>query len=456
MRPAIESVNPATGSPVKAYPMLGRDELERALHDARTAFLRWRTTTFEERAGLMRSAAGLLRARRDELATLMATEMGKPVRQGRAEAEKCAWACEHYAEHAERYLVPDRVATDAAKAYVAFEPLGPILAVMPWNFPLWQVFRFAAPALMAGNVGLLKHASSVPGCAVAIGETFAAAGFPRGCFRTLLIDSEAVGAVIDSPAVAAVTLTGSGPAGASVAARAGAALKKTVLELGGSDPYVVLEDADLDLAARVCVAARIVNSGQSCIAGKRFIVVSAVAGAFLDRFVAGMKACRVGDPLDEATDIGPLARADLRDALHRQVAESIARGAKLVLGGAIPTGPGAYYPATVLTDVAPGMPAYDEELFGPVAAIVAARDEDDAIRLANDSPFGLGAALFTRDGARGERLARRIDAGAVFINAQVASDPRLPFGGVKASGYGRELGAYGIREFVNAKTVVVA
>jgi succinate-semialdehyde dehydrogenase/glutarate-semialdehyde dehydrogenase len=431
-------------------------EAARIVEEADRAFQAWRRLDFAERATPMHRVGALLEERKDALALLMAREMGKPIAQGISEAEKCAWVCRHYAEHAHSFLVPEPIASDAAKSYAAFRPLGVVLGVMPWNFPFWQVFRFAAPALMAGNVGVSKHASNVPGCAVAIESIFEAAGFPRGAFRTLLIGSAEVRKVIEHRRVRAVTLTGSTPAGAAVAAVAGASIKKTVLELGGSDPYIVLDDAEVDRAAAICVAARIVNSGQSCIAAKRFIVAASRADVFVEHFVSGMKAKRVGDPLDDATEIGPLARRDLRDELHRQVEASVARGAKVVVGGQIPGGPGAYYPATVLTGVAPGMAAYDEELFGPVAAVIEAGDEDDAIRIANDTSFGLGAAVFTQDRTRGERVARRLDAGAVFVNAQVASDPRMPFGGIKASGYGRELGAYGIKEFVNAKTVVVA
>jgi succinate-semialdehyde dehydrogenase/glutarate-semialdehyde dehydrogenase len=326
---------------------------------------------------------------------------------------------------------------------------------MPWNFPLWQVFRFAAPALMAGNVGVLKHASNVPGCALAIESIFQEAGFPDDVFRTLLIGSTQVQAVIEHPLIRAVTLTGSTPAGKAVASQAGAVLKKTVLELGGSDAYVILEDADLEAAVTTCVNSRLINAGQSCIAAKRFVVVKPILEAFTARFVDLMKSKKVGDPLTEGTEVGPQARHDLRDSLHKQVRTSIERGASLLLGGEIPPGEGAFYPPTVLTQVKPGMPAYDEELFGPVAAIIEAKDEDDAVRIANDTVFGLGAAVFTKDAARGERVARRLEAGATFVNALVASDPRLPFGGIKESGYGRELGTYGIKEFVNIKTVVV-
>ena len=453
----MRSVNPATGELVHEYEEATPAEIDAILEGAARAFEPWRRSAFGERAAVLRRAAAALRVRRDELARLMAVEMGKPVAQGRAEAEKCAGACEHYAAHAERYLAPESAPTEAAKSFVAFEPLGPVLAVMPWNFPFWQVFRFAAPALMAGNTGLLKHASSVTGCALAIEEILHEAGVPRDVFRALLVGSPRVDAIIGAREVAAVTLTGSTPAGRAVAARAGASLKKTVLELGGSDAYVVLQDADLDAAAEACAASRLINGGQSCIAAKRFVVVEPVLAAFEERLVERMRARRVGDPLDEATEVGPQARVDLRDEIHRQVEASLAKGARAALGCEKPDGPGAYYPPSVLADVRPGMPAFDEELFGPVAAVVPARNEKDAIRLANLSVFGLGAAVFTRDRERGERIARyELQAGSCFVNAFVRSDPRLPFGGIKESGYGRELAAFGIREFVNVKTVYVA
>jgi succinate-semialdehyde dehydrogenase / glutarate-semialdehyde dehydrogenase len=451
----ITAVNPATGQPVKVYREMTLEDTAAAIAQAHDAWQAWRTTTFAERSGLMKKAAAILRNRKDELARLMATEMGKPLRQGVAEAEKCAWVCDYYADNAEAILRPETVKTEATRSYVAFEPLGVVLAVMPWNFPLWQVYRFAAPALMAGNAGVLKHASNVPGSALAIEEIFVQAGFPKGIFRTLLIGSGQVRAVIEHPLVRAVTLTGSTPAGRSVASQAGQVLKKTVLELGGSDAYIVLEDADLENAAQTCVNSRLINSGQSCIAAKRFIVVAPVVRQFTERFVALMNAKKVGDPFAEGTDVGPLARHDLRDALHQQVTASIAHGAKLLLGGEIPPGDGAYYPPTVLAQVKPGMPAFDEELFGPAAAIIEAKDEGDAIRLANASRFGLGAAVFSGNAARGERVARQLEAGATYVNSLVASDPRLPFGGVKESGYGRELGTFGIKEFVNVKTVYI-
>ena len=451
----MESVNPATGETIGTYDEMTPEQTAGAVEEAHAAWLSWRKVAFSERARSMKEAAAILRERKAEFAKLMALEMGKPFKQGVAEAEKCALGCEHYAEHAEAYLSPEIVKTEASKSYVAFEPLGVVLAVMPWNFPFWQVFRFAAPALMAGNAGVLKHASNVPGCALAIEDVFVRAGFPKGVFRTLLIGSRQVKDVIDHPLVRAVTLTGSTPAGKAVAAQAGAALKKTVLELGGSDPYVVLEDADLDDAVNTCATSRLINSGQSCVNAKRFIIVEPLVAAFTEKLVAAMRTRRVGDPLAEGTDVGPQARPDLRDELHKQVIDSVAKGAKLLLGGEIPPGKGSFYPPTVLADVKPGMPAYEEELFGPVASILAARDDADAVRIANDSIFGLGAAVFTRDVARGERIARELEAGCTFVNTLVASDPRLPFGGIKESGYGRELGTYGIKEFVNIKTVYV-
>ncbi len=452
----LRSVNPATGETVNEYDETPPAEVTRALARAHAAFLASRETTFASRAETMRRAAARLRQGREGMARLMALEMGKPLAQGRSEIDKCAWVCEHYADNAEGLLAPEPVTTDATRSYVAFAPLGVVLAVMPWNFPFWQVLRFAVPALMAGNAAVLKHASNVPGCSVAIAEVFASAGLAPGLFTSLLVGSDRVPALIDAPEVRAVTLTGSTPAGRAVAGQAGQALKKTVLELGGSDPYLVLEDADLELAAETCVTSRLINSGQSCIAAKRFVVVEPVRSAFEEMFVEKMKKKRAGDPLDEASEVGPLARKDLRDDLHGQVHRSVMAGARVLCGGAIPPGPGAFYPPTVLTDVHEGCPAYDEETFGPVAAIIPVADEAEAVRVANDTAFGLGAAVFTRDTARGERLALRgIDAGSVFVNAYVKSDPRLPFGGIKDSGYGRELAAFGIREFTNVKTIFV-
>jgi len=448
----IASVNPATGQTIKTYDEMTPDQVSAAVAQAHEAWKGWRKTSFADRGRPMKRAGEILRQRKDEFARLMAAEMGKPLKQGVAETEKCAWSCDYYADHAEAHLAPETIKTDASTSYVAFDPLGVVLAVMPWNFPLWQVFRFAAPALMAGNAAVLKHASNVPGCALVIEDVLNEAGFPKGLFRTLLIGSRQVKAVIEHPLVRAVTLTGSTPAGKAVAAQAGAVVKKAVLELGGSDPYIILEDADLDLAVQTCVTSRLINSGQSCVNAKRFVVVEPQLAAFTERFVAAMKAKKIGDPLADGTDVGPQARFDLRDDLHKQVVESVRKGAKLLLGGEIPPGTGAYYPPTVLAEVRPGMPAYDEELFGPVAAIVKANDEGDAVRIANDSIFGLGASVFTKDIARGERLTRDLEAGCTFVNGLVASDPRLPFGGIKESGYGRELGSYGIKEFVNTKT----
>jgi succinate-semialdehyde dehydrogenase / glutarate-semialdehyde dehydrogenase len=452
----LHAVNPATGATLKTYEQMTPAEVRGALEHAHAAFLGWRQTGFAERARLMKRAAQLLRKQADEYATLMAHEMGKPVKEGRAEAEKCAWACDYYADNAEQFLRPEVIATEARKSFVTFTPLGVVLAVMPWNFPFWQVFRFAAPALMAGNAGVLKHASNVPGCALAIEALFRQAGFPPHLFRTLLIGSGQVDAVLEHPLVKAATLTGSTPAGKAVAKKAGELVKKTVLELGGSDAYIILEDADLEAAVTTCVTSRLINCGQSCIAAKRFIVVESIRARFEELFVAQMGTTKVGDPLNEGTMVGPLARHDLRDELHQQVRESIAQGAKCLLGGEIPEHRGAFYPPTVLTNVKKGMPAYDEELFGPVAAIIAVQDEEEAIRVANDSVFGLGAAVFTKDLAKGERIAAtELEAGCCFVNALVKSDPRLPFGGVKTSGYGRELSHYGIKEFVNIKTVFV-
>ncbi|RMF87253.1 MAG: NAD-dependent succinate-semialdehyde dehydrogenase [Nitrospirae bacterium] len=453
---AIESLNPATGELLERFEAMAPEAVEAAVAATFAAWRAWRDTDFATRAERMREAARLLRRDAERHARTMTEEMGKPIREARAEVEKCAWVCDYYAETAADHLAPEPGESDGSKAYVRFDPLGPVLAVMPWNFPYWQVFRFAAPALMAGNAGLLKHASNVPRCALAIEALFREAGFPEDLFRTLLVGADQVGAVIDDPRVAAVTLTGSEPAGRQVAARAGSALKKTVLELGGSDPFVVLEDAELDTCCAVATTARCLNSGQSCIAAKRFIVVEAVYDRFLEAFTDRMRALRVGDPLDEATEVGPLARADLRDELHEQVVRSVERGARVVTGGTVPEGPGAFYPPTVLVEVGPGQPAYEEELFGPVAAVIRARDEAEAVAIANDTRFGLGASLWTADVERGERLAARIEAGSVFVNGMVKSDPRLPFGGVKASGYGRELARFGIREFVNVKTVWVA
>ena len=452
----IETINPATGKPLKRYEETSPEDVTAIVHEADRAAAIWRRTAFAERAAIMRKAGQRLRDQADAYSRLMAQEMGKPVAQGRAEAEKCAWLCDYYAEQAASFLEPVRIQTDATNSFVTFQPLGVILAIMPWNFPFWQVFRAAVPALMAGNAVVLKHASNVTGCALAIERLWHEAGLPKALFRALVIGTRRMAQLIEHPAIAGVTLTGSTGAGAAVAAKAGQMLKKTVLELGGSDPYVILEDADLEPTVEACVSSRLTNSGQSCIAAKRFIVVESLRAAFEARMVELMRATKMGDPLDEQTIVGPLARHDLRDGLHDQVQRSVTRGARLALGGQVPDSPGAYYPPTVLTNVTTGMPAYEEETFGPVAAIIGVKDEAEAIRVANDSVFGLGAAVFTKETARGERIAaNELQAGCCFVNAGVKSDPRLPFGGIKQSGYGRELGMFGIREFTNIKTVYV-
>ena len=435
----IQSINPATGEILERFDETSAREVDRILGEAHAAFLQWREVPFARRAQRMREAGHVLEKRRAEYARAMTLEMGKPIVQGEAEADKCAWVCEYYADHAEALLAEQPRETDASRSYVRFDPLGPVLAVMPWNFPFWQVFRFAAPALMAGDAAILKHASNVPRCALAIEAVFREAGFPRGLFSTVLVEAPAVAALIADPRIVAVTLTVSDRAGSEVAGHAGRALKKTVLELGGSDPFIVLADADLAAAARTAADARLINSGQSCIAAKRFIAVEPVADTFLARFLDELRSRRMGDPLARETQVGPQARVDLRDSLHRQVQESVKRGAKLLLGGEIPAGKGAFYPPTLLAAVDKGMPAFDEETFGPVAAVIRAKDEADAVRLANDSAFGLGASLCTQDRVRAERMAAQIEAGAVFVNSLVTSDPRLPFGGIKRSGYGREL-----------------
>ena len=454
---AIESRDPATNEVDRQWRAHTDSEVRGRLSAAHAAHRVWRDLDIASRASRLRRVAELLRERKRSYAVLMAREMGKPVSEGAAEAEKCAWVCDYYAEHAAGFLAPERIETDAARSHVVYRPLGVVLAVMPWNFPFWQVLRFAAPALTAGNAGVLKHASNVPGCADAIEQLFADAGYPEGLFAALRIPSCDVADVIASAEVKAVTLTGSTPAGRAVAQTAGRALKKCVLELGGSDPYVVLADADVEAAAAACVAGRLVNTGQSCIAAKRWIVVDAVREAFVTAVTKRMAALSLGDPLDTETRLGPMARVDLRDELHEQVQATVRGGARCVLGGVVPDKAGAWYPPTLLLDVVPGTPAHEDELFGPVGAVIAAKDEADALRIANDSPFGLGAAVFTRDLERGERIASDVlEAGSCFVNTFVRSDPRLPFGGIGESGYGRELGREGIREFVNTKTVYVA
>jgi succinate-semialdehyde dehydrogenase/glutarate-semialdehyde dehydrogenase len=453
---AIESVNPATEEKIKSYREMSADEVAQIVEQANAAFEEWRETSFAHRTKRMKKAAEVLRSNKEEYAKLMTVEMGKPIEQGRAEVDKCAWCCDYYADETKKLLAHEVVKTDASKSFIAYNPLGVVLAVMPWNFPFWQVFRFAAPGLMAGNAGILKHASNVPGCALAIEEVFRHAEFPPNLFRTLLIGNDQVAAVIENPLVKAVTLTGSTPAGKAVASKAGSVLKKTVLELGGSDPYVVLSDADLEPTVDTCVNSRLINGGQSCIAAKRFIVVESLRKQFEKLFVEKMKAKKMGDPMTPGMDLGPQARIDLRNDLHKQVIKSVEKGAGLLLGGTIPEMKGAYYPPTVLTDVRKGMPAYDEELFGPVAAIIPVKDEQEAIRVANDSVFGLGSAVFTKDVSKGEKIAAdELEAGNCFVNTFVRSDPRLPFGGIKESGYGRELSSFGIKEFVNIKTVYI-
>lgn len=452
----LSSISPTDGRLLAEYEETSPSEVKFHIETADSLQGEWENTPLAERAIPMMRMAELLEANRDELALLMADEMGKPVSQGAGEVDKCAWVCRHYAQSTERILAPEHIEADRTKSYVAYRPLGVVLAVMPWNFPLWQVYRFLAPALMAGNGGILKHASNVTGCALWIDRLAVEAGFPDGLFRSLVLPSSRVDEVLEHPSIVAATLTGSDPAGRAVAQKAGSLLKKTVLELGGSDPYVVLADADVGKAAETCSTSRLINGGQSCIAAKRFIVEEPVVGEFTELLAAGMGKAVMGDPTDPATSLGPMARTDLRDELHDQVRRSIDDGARLVMGGEVPESGGAFYPPTLLADVTEGMAVYHEETFGPVAAVITAKDSEDAIRIANDTEFGLGAAVFTRDEARGERIARdRLRAGACFVNAFVASDPRLPFGGIKMSGYGRELSDMGMKEFLNAKTVVV-
>jgi succinate-semialdehyde dehydrogenase / glutarate-semialdehyde dehydrogenase len=451
----MKSANPATGETRLEFAEHDDDEVEARLARAAAAFPRLRAAGFEARAAAMRRAADLFERERERFARMMTLEMGKPIRAAVAEAEKCAWCCRHYAEHAQHYLADEHVSTGARASYVRYLPLGPVLAIMPWNFPFWQVVRFAAPALMAGNVALLKHASNVPECALALEDVFARAGFEAGAFQTLMIGASRVQRVIDDARVRAVTLTGSDGAGVAVAIAAGRQLKKSVLELGGSDAFVVMPSAELDAAVAAAAAARLINNGQSCIAAKRFIVHADVYDAFARAFTAKIAAARVGDPLDPATEVGPLATADGVDSLAEQVERAVAAGARVLTGGRRLDGPGWFYEPTVLADVPAGAAIRHEEVFGPVAVLYRARDAAEAIAIANDCPFGLGSAVWTRDDAEAQRFIDELDAGATFVNAQVVSDPRLPFGGVKRSGWGRELAAPGIREFTNVKTVYV-
>jgi succinate-semialdehyde dehydrogenase/glutarate-semialdehyde dehydrogenase len=457
MAHTFESINPLNDEKLGAYAAHSKEDIERGLKAASDRFTLWSRQNFEERGKVLKAVAAKLREQKQELATLATREMGKPIQQSLDEVEKCARTMDHYAAEGPAMLADQIVATDAQKSYVRFQPLGTVLAIMPWNFPYWQVLRCAAPILLSGNVMVLKHASNVSGCALAIERIFHEAGAPEGLFQTFLMPSSDVQDWIAHPLVHAITFTGSTHAGSQVAAAAGKAIKKQVLELGGSDPYVILEDADLEQTIKVCATARLVNSGQSCVAAKRFIVAKNIREEFEKGMIAEFEnSAWGGDPLNPSMRIGPMARRDLRDDLHKQVEDSVAKGARLLCGGYIPEGQGAFYPPTILTDVKKGMPAYDEEMFGPVAAIIEANDEEEAIHLANDSIYGLGAAIFSRDRERAEKLAaHELQAGSCFVNAQVHSDPRMPFGGVKMSGYGRELGLYGLKEFTNIKSVFV-
>ncbi|NMB81238.1 MAG: NAD-dependent succinate-semialdehyde dehydrogenase, partial [Ignavibacteria bacterium] len=439
----IQTINPATGRIEKTYVEFSREEIKKSIEDTHEAFLKWRKTDFNERAGLMKNAASVMKSKRDEYAFIITTEMGKPIKQSMAEVEKCAWVCEYYADNAESMLKREIINTDASESYVEFNPLGIILAVMPWNFPFWQVFRFAAPSLMAGNVGLLKHSSNVPMCALAIEQIFHNAGFPKNVFKTLLIGSEPVKDIIKDPRIKAATLTGSEPAGKKIAEACGKELKKSVLELGGSDPFIVLEDAKIEEAVKNAVYARLINNGQSCIASKRFIVVEKIYDKFSEQFAKVMSDVKIGEPMDENTELGPIAREDLLYELDELVKDSVSKGARILTGGKVLPRKGFYYAPTILDNLKKGMPAYDEEIFGPVASLIKAKDAEDAVSIANDSPFGLGASVWTSNIERAKKMATEIESGCVFINGMVKSDPRLPFGGVKNSGYVRELAHYG-------------
>ncbi len=451
----MKSINPATGEIIGTYKEHTATEAEQIIDRVHTEWIIWRDYSFDTRAAAMKRAATLLRTRKEEYARLMTQEMGKLLREAMAEVEKCAWVCDFYAEHGPAMLQDEVIPTDASRSFIAYQPLGVILAVMPWNFPFWQVFRFAAPSLMAGNAAVLKHASNVTGCALAIEEIFRKAGFPEDLFRTLIIPSAAVQAVIDNPRIAAATLTGSESAGSHVASAAGKQIKPTLLELGGSDAFIVLEDADIDAAVKTAVTARMLNQGQSCIASKRFILVDQVADEFIVKLKSALGSMKMGDPQNDTTQVGPLARPDLVDEIERQVNESLGAGAVLVMGGKRGIRPETYYEPTILDGVMKGMTVYHQETFGPVVAVIRVHDEEEAIAVANDSEFGLGGCVWTRDKERGEAVARKVETGAMFVNGMTKSDPRLPFGGIKKSGYGRELGVPGIRQFVNAKTIWV-
>lgn len=451
----LTTVNPASGKKIETYKLHSNEQVGQFITDAHEAFQHLKTTDFSQRAEWMYKAAAVLESNKDKYAKAITDEMGKNFTSAKTEIEKCAWVCKYYAENAVEFLQDELIDTDASKSYISYQPLGVILAVMPWNYPFWQVFRFAAPALMAGNTAVLKHASNVPQSALFIEEVFQNAGFPTNCFKTLLVSSNQVSAILENPLVKAATLTGSGPAGQAVAASSGKNIKKTVLELGGNDPYLVLEDADLELAATQCAQSRLLNAGQSCIGAKRFIVVDTIYEEFMTKFTSKMEQTQMGSPYDE-NKLGPLARIDLRNEVHEQVLKSINSGAILTLGGEIPEMEGAYYPPTILENVKPGMPAYEEEIFGPVASVIRVSSETEAIRIANDTIFGLGACVFTKDVKRGENIAKNhLNAGSCFVNQFVKSDPRLPFGGINQSGYGRELSYYGIRKFTNIKTVYI-
>lgn len=450
----MKSVNPATEERIAEYKKTDEATVDSIVQDAAEAQNKWRRRSFDHRASYLKKIAEILEKNSGKYAELMAREMGKPLPQGKSESEKCAWVCRYYAEHAEDFLEDEFIDSDAKKSYITYNSLGTVLAIMPWNFPFWQLFRFGAPALMAGNAVILKHAPNVTGCALAIEEIVHDAGVPEGLFRTIVADVDQTQSLISNPGIAAVTLTGSTRAGKAVASQAGSKLKKTVLELGGSDPYIILDDADIEHAAQTCVTSRLINSGQSCIAAKRFIVVESRYQSFLDAVVEEMKTKNIGDPFDAGTDIGPMARNDLRDKLHQQVQQSVKAGAKCILGGEIPDRKGAFYPPTILTNVAQGMPAYEEELFGPVASVIKVKNQQQAIKVANDTDYGLGAAIFSENVKAAEEIAaNELQAGCCFINDFVKSDPRLPFGGIKQSGFGRELSHIGIKEFVNIKTV---